>query len=403
MPPRRPSVSMSTTRRLTRRGVLWLGLRCDMRCKFCYDRHIPRADKIWIGRDEAIAALDKFRQFYGNQFVDFMGGEPTMHPSVLDLVCHAAGIGLFPTIITHGLRLEDPGLVRDFVDAGLHDVRISIHGVGATATAIHGRGENTFDRQLRALENLRSANVPVRFNCTLIRDNLTQLERIVDLASQFAARAVNFIVFNPAFEWASDTGVSFQPRHGELASHLARAIDRGGNLGMEVNARYLPLCQLPGYEAHLYTGHQSPYDPHEWDFNSWYDHGHPGQPSAEWYRAASLRQRRRHQYTQVSACGQCAAASICDGFHTQYVARWGGDEAVAYPGIPVTDPCHYISQQSKIEYGGDDGSDDGSDNGDNDTRRGRDDAAITLTATQFDPRTGHRAGIRSDPPGTDQP
>jgi hypothetical protein len=54
--------------------VLWLGLRCDVRCKFCYDEHVPAARKAWMGLDDAIRALDKFRFCYRNEFVDFMGG-----------------------------------------------------------------------------------------------------------------------------------------------------------------------------------------------------------------------------------------------------------------------------------------------------------------------------------------
>lgn len=41
----RTPVEWSTERRLTRRGVLWLGLRCDVRCKFCYDELVAPQDK----------------------------------------------------------------------------------------------------------------------------------------------------------------------------------------------------------------------------------------------------------------------------------------------------------------------------------------------------------------------
>jgi hypothetical protein len=62
------------------------------------------------------------------------------------------------------------------------------------------------------------------------------------------------------------------------------------------------------------------------------------------------RQQQRHGYSHVPACGQCAIREICDGFHPQYVARWGGAEAQPYPGPLVTDPCHFVGRQSKVEY-----------------------------------------------------
>jgi sulfatase maturation enzyme AslB (radical SAM superfamily) len=75
----------STDRQITRRGVLWLGLSCDVRCKFCYDELVASREKAWMPADEARAALDRFRFFYRNEFVDFMGGEPTLHPQAVQL------------------------------------------------------------------------------------------------------------------------------------------------------------------------------------------------------------------------------------------------------------------------------------------------------------------------------
>jgi MoaA/NifB/PqqE/SkfB family radical SAM enzyme/GT2 family glycosyltransferase len=348
--PDRPPLVKSRERHLTRRGVLWLGLRCDVRCKFCYDEHVPAVQKGWLSLEDAIRALDKFRSYYGNEFVDFMGGEPTLHPAILDITAHAASIGLRPTVITHGMHLARPEQAAAFAQAGIHDFLVSVHGTGETARAIHGRGRDNAARQEQALDNLRALGVPFRFNVTMIRDNLTELEAIAALAASKGARVVNFLTFNPYFEWERDVEISFQARHSDIAPHLMRAIDICTAAGVEANVRYFPPCQLPGYEQHVYTGYQLPYDPHEWDYNSWYDTGYPGQPGEDWYYRASGRQRERHDYHEVSACGGCALRDVCDGFHAQYAARWGGSEAIPYPGPPVADPRHFIRHQDKYQY-----------------------------------------------------
>ena len=354
--PDRPIPVKSRDRQLTRRGVLWLGLRCDVRCKFCYDEHVPAARKGWLPLADATRALDKFRSYYGNEFVDFMGGEPTLHPQILDITAHAASIGLRPTVITHGMHLARTERAAAFAQAGVHDFLVSVHGAGETARAIHGRGRDNAARQARALDNLRALGVPFRFNVTMIRDNLTELAAIAALAADKGARVVNFLTFNPYFEWERDIEISFQARHSEIAPYLMRAIDTCTAAGVEANVRYMPPCQLPGYEQHVYTGFQLPYDPHEWDYNSWYDAGHPGQPGPDWYYQASLRQRERHGYQQAPACAGCALREACDGFHAQYAARWGGAEAVPYLGPLVTGPRHFIRHQDKLRYPADPGS-----------------------------------------------
>ncbi len=340
----------SSDRRLTRRGVLWLGLTCDVRCKFCYDELVAKSNKAWLPVAEATQALDKFRAFYDNHFVDLMGGEPTLHPQVLDIVEHAAGIGLRPTIVTHGMQLADMRKARAYAEAGIHDFLVSIHGIGEIVRSIHRAGRDNYARQMAALDNLIELGVPFRFNVTLIRDNLDELEAIAELAGQKGARVVNFLTFNPYFEWSGQAEVEFQARHSEIAPYVAAAVDRCTALGIEANVRYLPPCQLPGHEAHIYTGYQLPYDVHEWDYNSWYDRGHEGQPSAAWYLAAAQHQQERHHYVHVAACSPCALRDVCDGFHAQYVARFGGDEATPYEGEPITDPRHFVRHQTKLDY-----------------------------------------------------
>lgn len=344
----RPEGIWSRERQLTRRGVLWLGLKCDVRCKMCYDELVSTREKAWMPYPEVVTALDRFRQVYRNEFVDLMGGEPTLHPNVLDIVAYAASIGLRPTVITHGMHLADLDRARAFADAGIHDFLVSVLGIGETTREIHGRGRDNFARQMAGLDNLRALGVPFRFNCVLIRDNMTQLGQIAQLAADKGASVINFLAFNPYFEWTAQPEIEFQVRHSELGPHLQCALARCEELGVEANVRYMPLCQLPGYESHAYTGFQLPYDPHEWDYRSWYDEG--GEVTPQWYLDASRRQQQRHHYTHVPECDSCALRAICDGFHEQYVARWGSDEARPFAGPPITDPRHFIGSQRKLSY-----------------------------------------------------
>jgi MoaA/NifB/PqqE/SkfB family radical SAM enzyme len=332
----------------TRRGVLWLGLHCNVRCEFCYDDRLPASRKEWVDFDAITAALTKFRRYYGNDFVDFMGGEPTLHPHIVAIVEHCAAIGLRPTLITHGMRLADPTFATRLRDAGLHDVLMSVHGVGDTLQRIHQRGRDNHERQLLALANLRELGVPVRFNVTVVQKNVGELVEIAELACRSGARVVNFLTFNPYFEWRAEADIPFQVRHSDAAPQLAAAIDVLTRGGVEGNVRYFPICVLRGHEQHVFTGHQLPYDEHEWDYNSWYDRGVAGAPAEDWYRAAAATQRERHDYVHAKPCQGCAAREICDGVHEQYLARFGDGELRPYDGQPLTDPTHFVASQPVV-------------------------------------------------------
>lgn len=340
----------SYNRSLTSRGVLWLGLKCDLRCKFCYDGNIAPTLKRWVKTQDLITALDRFRHFYGNRFIDFMGGEPTLHPDILLLIEHSASIGLLPTCITHALHLDQPEAVKRFVSAGIHDFLISVHGIGRSARTIHRVEYDTWKRQRRALGLIAETGIQIRFNVTIIRDNVKQLSDIARTCVEVGGRIINFIAFNPYFEWQATTEIPFQIRHSEVVQHLIEAIEICNSNGIEANVRYMPLCMLPEYEKHVFTGYQLPYDPHEWDYNSWYDQGERGQQSRDWFFTASEIQRLRHDYIRPDACADCSARKICDGLHIQYVKRWSTQELSPMSGTAIDDPTHFIRNQRKLIY-----------------------------------------------------
>ena len=97
-------------RSITQRGVLSVGLACDIECIFCYYRHSDK--KAFRSLDELKEEATKLRVFYGNSRVDITGGEPTIYPYLVPLVEHCHKIGLKPSIITHGQRLSRDLVVR---------------------------------------------------------------------------------------------------------------------------------------------------------------------------------------------------------------------------------------------------------------------------------------------------
>jgi MoaA/NifB/PqqE/SkfB family radical SAM enzyme len=367
----------------TRRGVLWLGLRCDVRCEFCYDEGIPKDQKEWVDFGDISMALDKYARYYGNEYVDFMGGEPTYHPRIVDIVGHASSAGLRPTVISHGMRLADRKFTTRLRDAGLHDVLMSVHAVGDTLEHIHRRGKGNALRQRRALEILGEFEVPVRFNVTVVKANVDQLSEVARLAVEVGAGVVNFLTFNPYFEWRADPEISFQVSHSEAAPRLMEAIDLLTEHGVEANVRYFPICLLGGYEQHVFTGHQLPFDDHEWDYNSWYDRGLPGRPPADWYETAADEQQERHHYVQSDTCGTCAVQDICDGLHEQYMHRYGDEELRPYPGPSIADPTHFIRWQPNLFRESHEPS-----------REPDERLRGPLHLTQHDPNLNNRAGIK---------
>jgi sulfatase maturation enzyme AslB (radical SAM superfamily) len=390
-PAAKPVYMPAHARPITRRGILWLGQTCNLRCRFCYflDR-IENADHpehAFMSLAKAEAICRTLVDYYGNNSIDIQGGEPTLWPRIYELVAYCAEIGLSPTIITNAQVLSRRELVARYRQHGLRDFLVSVQGLGRVYDDLV-RQEGAHVRQMQALRNLQEEGVPFRFNTVLTKPALAQLVDIAELAVRTGAEVVNFLGFNPFND--QETGkrsAENVPRYGELRAPLDAALDVLTAAGVEANVRYLPFCTVSQrHRQRVYDFAQIPYDLHENDFASWSWTDLPAQRMGaapmtppfglgqrltlgplraplrrlaaqmprvgeqlheikqhlerRWAAQGSPTSReqlyredarmRAHEYTgyrHVSACERCDARPICDGFHADYVVLFGDDEA----------------------------------------------------------------------------
>jgi pyruvate-formate lyase-activating enzyme len=266
--------SPTTARKITRRGIMWLGLVCNLRCRFCYflDRieDPTHPEHAFMSLEKAKRICRTLVDYYGNNSIDIQGGEPTLFPQVYELIEYCAQIGLSPTLITNAVALSNREMPARLKQAGIRDFLISIQGLGAVHDEIVGR-EGAHVMQMQALRNLQELGIPFRLNTVLSRAALPQLVDIARLAVATGAGVVNFLGFNPFND--QQTGrrsAENVPSYEELREPLASAVDYLIAENVEVNVRYLPLCLLPEHQRpQAYGFAQLPYDLHENDYASW--------------------------------------------------------------------------------------------------------------------------------------
>lgn len=261
-------------RKVTRRGILWLGQTCNLRCHFCYfldritdDKHPEHG---FMSLEKAKAICTTLVDYYGNNSIDIQGGEPTLYPPIYELVEYCAEIGLSPTLITNAIALSKYENVVHYREAGIRDFLISVQGLGDVYDRIVGRpGGHVW--QMKALDNLQKAGVPFRFNTVLSKMALPQLLDISKLAVDTRAGTVNFLGFNPFNDQTTGKrSTENVPSYAEVRAPLEQAIAFLLEHNVEVNVRYLPQCLVPDAMRNTSYGFkQLPYDLHENDYASW--------------------------------------------------------------------------------------------------------------------------------------
>ena len=406
----RPVFRTTRHRTITRRGVMWLGQTCNLRCYFCYflDRIESKEhpEHAFMTLEKAQAICKTLVDRYHNDAIDIQGGEPTIWRPIYDLVRYCHEIGLEPTLITNALLLDDTDNCRKFKEAGIRDFLVSVHGLGEVHDRVVQR-RGAHQRQMNGLRNLREVGIPFRFNCVMSKPVIPQLPDIARLAVKTGALVVNFLAFNPFADQAKDGKRSAEnvAPYREIGASLDEALDILADAGLEANVRYLPLCMVAErHRKSMYNYQQLSYDHHEWDYASWSwttqlpqrikEGGLSGgvpittqglvsrfrKPAEKVMRlpvlgAAAVRMNEelgffldglrdrdalyrqnarqraeiRMEYDKCDECSRCSVRSICDGFHRDYFEMFGMQEAQAIRlAHDVDDPRHYIRDQDKV-------------------------------------------------------
>src|SRR5262245_38323545 len=317
----------ATTRKITRRGVMWLGQTCNIRCHFCYflDRinATDHPEHPFMSLEKAKRICSTLVDVYDNNAIDIQGGEPTLFRHINELVEHCRRIGLMPTLITNAIALQDLRKCVALKDSGIRDLLVSVQGLDDTYDAIVGvKGASVKQRQ--GLQNIIKAGIPIRFNSVLSKPVLPQLEQIAQLAVDVNTRVVNFLAFNPFEDQqiAGKRNATNVPRYSEVSPYLNAAMDILANGNVECNVRYFPICMVEErHRKSMFNFQQLPYDYHEWDYASWSWTGQQPQ-RMKWGECSSVVDLARETYAPIQYKG--AAKPIAD------VAR---KLVTKYPGL----------------------------------------------------------------------
>jgi len=309
-----------------------LGLACNNRCIFCLDlTALPEARK-WLPIERALDELHLARG-EGATSVGLLGGEPTAHPRILDIVREArdAGYGRI-ALQTNGLRLSDPDLCRSLVESGVNRISMSVHSFSAAdEDYLTGRAGN-FAKKRRAVENLVALRKEgfLEHNVSLNAVLTTRIHsRLVDYAGHYRQLGITDVRFNMIrTDSCLDRGPELTPRLQDLAPEIARAVAASeSRLHMDLSFGDLPLCAYP-WEilenrplAGRVIGEARDLDTWVAVFSAPRDLTR-APDRFKW----TERKKSALKIQPEDPCSRCGLAELCEGVWRSYVALHGGSE-----------------------------------------------------------------------------
>ncbi|MFH1654334.1 MAG: radical SAM protein [Pseudomonadota bacterium] len=97
---------------------------CQWTCNFCHMEGSFISTPIH-NNTELQKALFQFREKFGFNEIHFTGGEPTIHPELIDMIKLANQLGFTTKITTNGYT--DPEHYFRCIEAGLDEINVSVH------------------------------------------------------------------------------------------------------------------------------------------------------------------------------------------------------------------------------------------------------------------------------------
>ena len=165
---------------------------CNFKCIHCYENAGKKADDE-LTTDEIIEGIDKLSRL-GVASIAFSGGEPTVHPGIIDLIKLASEDGMYVSMASNGFKTAKIEHAKEFADAGLLFVQISLDGLNPE-THDNFRGvPNSWNRAVQSIKNFLELGVFVEVSTTVTQENYDEIPGMIDFMRELGVEW--FMLYN---------------------------------------------------------------------------------------------------------------------------------------------------------------------------------------------------------------
>ena len=173
--------------------VVWnMTRRCNLKCVHCYARSEDISYDNELTHEQSIAMMDDLARF-GVPVLLFSGGEPTVHPRLVEYAKYAVSKGMRAVISTNGTLITKEK-AKALKEVGLSYVGISLDGLEETHDKFRGV-KGSYKKVMAAIENCQEAGIKVGLRFTLNKRNVKDVPGIFDLLEEKISPGPVFIIW----------------------------------------------------------------------------------------------------------------------------------------------------------------------------------------------------------------
>jgi pyrroloquinoline quinone biosynthesis protein E len=182
VPPVRNSLSVPETLHIALTNT------CDQTCSGCFYSRGQAEAEVFLKKDLFEAILESARRHRIFQFA-FGGGEPLLHPFILEFVEKSRKNNIVPNITTNG-NLITKDISRRLKSLGLGQIQISLD---AADERLNSETRPNFAGAMKAIDNCRKSGLRFGINTLVTRNNFRALPGLIQMAEEIKANGINLL------------------------------------------------------------------------------------------------------------------------------------------------------------------------------------------------------------------
>lgn len=227
----------------SKKVIINITYKCNNSCIFCAVGNRIKGEIPLKKLKEKIAEYRK----KGYENIDFDGGEPTLHPNLLEIIDFTKHAGYTQiNVTTNGRKMSDPQICSELLNSGITSLLISIHGhtkeIHEAATTVEG----SFSQTVEGIKNtvaLKHPRIDFGINTTVSTINLNYLEEFTEFIISLGVKKINFQMITPF----GNAKIDECPPPKRCAEKLIQVIERYKDK-ITINVINAPPCLFTGYE-----------------------------------------------------------------------------------------------------------------------------------------------------------
>ena len=221
------------------RSCVWeITLACCFSCRHCGSR-AGHARENELSTEECLDVAGQLAEL-GCRRVSLIGGEVFMRHDWAEITKALTDRGIAASIITNGFAFS-PEMIRTLKDVHIESVAVSIDGTREIHDALRQQG--SFDRAIKAVDDLCGAGILVSVITTLNSENIRCLDDMYTVLSGKRIFAWQLQACSPMGN-AADTGIDYHFDHRKAIEFVEKHLsDEGFVIGVADNIGYFTASE----------------------------------------------------------------------------------------------------------------------------------------------------------------